>query len=60
MYLGSVGVAALLLGMAAFVLAMFSLREENSFKLFPYLASFTSFFSVGIWAALYAAGFLLA
>lgn len=38
MYLGSAGVAAMLLGIVAFVLAMFSLREENSFKLFPCLA----------------------
>lgn len=59
MYLGSAGVAAMLLGMVAFVLAVKSLGEENSFKLFPYLATLSSFLITGIWIALYVMGFLL-
>lgn len=57
MYLGSAGVSSLLVGLLAFVLAIKSLGEENSFKLFPYLATVFSFLAAGIWIALYAVGF---
>lgn len=57
MYLGSVGVFSMLLGMVAFVIAVRSLKEENSFKLFPYLATISSFLVSGVWIALYVAGF---
>ncbi len=57
MYLGSAGVASMLLGMIALVLAVKSLREENSFKLFPYLSTISSFLVTGTWIALYVAGF---
>lgn len=60
MYLGSAGVASMLLSIVAFVLAVMSLKEENSFKLFPYLATVVSFLAAGVWIALYAAGFLIA
>ena len=56
MYLGSAGVAAMLLGVVAFVTALGSLREENSFKLFPYLSTLVSFLAVGVWIALYVVG----
>lgn len=59
MYLGSAGVASMLIGLVALVLAILSLREENSFKLFPYLATVFSFLAAGVWVALYTAGFLL-
>ena len=36
-----------------------SLREENSYRFFPYLATVCSFLAVGVWAALYIVGFLL-
>lgn len=58
MYLGSAGVASLLLGVVALVLAVLSLREENSFKFFPYLATLSSFFVTGLWVALYVVGFV--
>lgn len=58
MYLGSAGVASMLIGMVSFVLALGSLREENSYKLFPYLATACSFLITGIWIALYVIGFL--
>lgn len=58
MYLGSAGVASMLLGVVALVLAVKSLGEENSFKLFPYLATVCSFLTTGVWAALYIVGFV--
>lgn len=59
MYLGSAGVTSMLIGMVAFVLALKSLGEENSFKLFPYLSTVCSFLITGVWIALYVAGFML-
>lgn len=56
MYLGSAGVASMLLGIVALVIAVKSLKEENSFKLFPYLATLGSFLASGAWIALYVAG----
>lgn len=60
MYLGSAGVASMLLGIVALVIAVMSLREENSFKIFPYLATVFSFLAAGVWVALYVTGFMLA
>lgn len=60
MYLGSAGVSSMVLGVVALGLSVVSLREENSFKLFPYLSTVLSFLITGIWIALYAAGFLMA
>lgn len=59
MYLGSAGVSSMLLGVVALVIAITSLREENSFKLFPYLAAIFSFLAAGVWIALYVIGFML-
>lgn len=59
MYLGSAGVSSMLLSIVALVLALLSLREENSYKLFPYLATTVSFLDAGIWIALYVVGFIL-
>lgn len=56
MYLGSAGVTSMLIGMVALVNAIMSLQEENSFKLFPYLATICSFLATGIWITLYAVG----
>ena len=42
----------------ALVLAVKSLGEENSFKLFPYLSTLCSLLITGIWVALYVIGFL--
>lgn len=58
MYLGSAGVAAMLLGIVAMVIAVKSLKEENSFKLFPYLATLCSFLATGAWVTLYVVGFV--
>ena len=56
MYLGSAGVASLLMGGVAFVLAVQSLREENSFRLFSYLSAVCSFLITGVWIVLYIIG----
>ena len=58
MYLGSAGVSSMLLSVVALVLAIKSLTEENSFKLFPYLATVFSFLAAGVWIALYVVGFM--
>ena len=57
-HVGSAGVTVLLVGIRAPVLAVKSLGEENSFKLFPYLSTLCSLLITGIWVALYVIGFL--
>lgn len=59
MYLGSAGVASMILSIVAFVLAVMSLKEEDSFKLFPYLATGSSFLALGTWIGLYIMGFMI-
>lgn len=60
MYLGSAGVTSLILSIVAFVLSVMSLREEDSFKLFPYLATICSGLALATWIALYVMGIVLA
>ena len=45
--------------LAAVILAIISLKEENSFRSIPYAATFLSIFSLLIWIAVYAGGILL-
>ena len=45
--------------LAAVILAIISLKEENSFRSIPYAATFFSIFSLLIWIAVYAGGILL-
>ena len=58
MYLGSAGVCSMLISFVAAAVAVMSLKEEESFKLFPYLATVLSFLSAAAWIAIYAAGML--
>ncbi len=58
-YLGSVGVLALVVAIIAFVQAVKSLREEDTFRAFPVLSLILSFVATGAWIALYTAGFVL-
>ncbi len=48
MYLGSAGVSSMLVALVAVVLAVMSLREEESFKLFPYMSTVLSFLAAGM------------
>lgn len=59
MYLGSAGVTSMILSVVAFVLAVTSLQEEDSFKLFPYLGTFCSGLSLVTWIGLYVIGIVL-
>ena len=47
MYLGSAGVSSMFVGVIALFNAIVSLREENSYRFFPYLATVCSFLAVG-------------
>ncbi len=58
MYLGSAGVASMILSVVGLVFATLSLREEDSFKLFPYLGFVLSLMAVGTWVGLYIWGFI--
>lgn len=57
-YLGSGGVLALLIALAAFLLAMSSMREEKSYKVFPIAAAVVSVLSLAGGITLYIIGFL--
>lgn len=59
MYLGSAGVASMILSIVAVVLAVTSLREENSFKLFPLLATVCSGLVLAAWIGLYIMGMMI-
>ena len=56
---GSAGVAAMVLSLCMVGLAVTSLREENSFVLFPRLALFCSLLSVLCWGGTYISGFMI-
>ena len=58
-YLGSAGILALFVGLAAFIQAVKSLREEDAFRGIPIAAVFLSLLASGAWIALYAVGFSL-
>ena len=58
-YLGSAGVLALLISVCALILAILAVKEEDTFKTVPYISLVCSVLITGVWAAIYAAGFLL-
>jgi len=57
-YLGSFGVLALLLSVVAFVLSVLSIREEDSYRIFPVSAMICSTISLVGWLGVYLAGIL--
>lgn len=57
-YLGSGGVLSMLLALTAFILAVGSLREENSYKGIPVAASLMSGLALCSWIGVYVLGFL--
>lgn len=58
MYYGSIGVFAILFSLTAFILAVQSMREENSFRLFPRAALIVSLVTLFSWGGTYAIGFI--
>ena len=57
-YMGSVGVLALVVAIIAFVQAVKSLREDDTFRGFPVASMVLSVLAAGSWVALYTIGFL--
>ena len=58
-YFGSAGVLAMLLTFGAFALAAGSLKEEDSFQLFPRLGLGLSLLAMVCWIGTYVWGFVL-
>mgnify|MGYP006887143792 FL=1 len=58
-YIDCYGIVGFFAALAAVILAIISLKEENSFRSIPYAATFLSIFSLLIWIAVYAGGILL-
>ena len=58
-YFGSAGVLAVLLSIVVLVVAVGSLKEEDSFKLFPRLSSFLAVLGLVCWGGTYVLGFFL-
>lgn len=58
-YLGSTGLLALVAAVAAFIQAVKSLREEDTFRGIPVISVILSLLASGAWIALYAVGFSL-
>lgn len=57
-YIGSFGVLAMMLSVVAFVLSVLSLREEDSYRVFPVAAMICSSISLVGWIGVYLAGIL--
>lgn len=58
-YVGSAGLFSMLLSVIALVLGIKSLREEETYKIFPGIGTFLSAVSFLGWAAVYALGFYM-
>ena len=58
-YYGSIGVLAMLASVVVVVVAAGSLREEDSFRLFPRLGLFLSVVNIVCWAGTYVMGFVI-
>lgn len=57
-YYGSAGVLAMLVSFASVVFAAGSMREEDSFQLFPRLGLLLSMLSVACWVGTYTLGWM--
>lgn len=58
LYYGSLGCILLVLSLAAVVFAIQSEREEESFKIFPHIATFLSVLVLVCWAGTYIWGLM--
>ncbi len=59
MYFGSVGVIAMILSVINVGFALTTLKEEDSFMIFPHIAATTSVLAVVCWVGTYMLGFLI-
>lgn len=57
-YFGAFGVLAMLIAVVALVLSITTLKEEDSFTLFPKMAMITSVVSTLLWIGNYVQGFM--
>ncbi len=57
-YFGAFGVLAMLIAVVALVLSITTLKEEDSFTLFPKMAMITSVLSTLLWIGNYVQGFM--
>ena len=57
-YYGAFGVLAMLIAIVALVLSITTLKEEDSFTLFPKMAMATSVVSTLLWISNYVQGFM--
>ena len=57
-YFGAFGVLAMLVAIVATVLSITTLKEEDSFALFPRMALITSVLSTLLWSGNYMQGFM--
>lgn len=57
-YFGAFGVFAMIVAIVSLVLSIITLKEEDSFMLFPRLAVITSLLSTLLWVGNYIQGFM--
>lgn len=57
MWIGSLALISILLGMVGLILGLMSFRNENSYKLFAQIGSFLNVFVLLIWGLIYMIGF---
>ena len=58
-YLGSAGILALAVALTAFIQAVKSIREDDTFRGIPIASIILSVLAAGAWIAVYTAGFVL-
>lgn len=57
MWIGSLALISILLGVVGLILGLMSFRTENSYKLFAQIGSFLNVFVLLIWGLIYMIGF---
>lgn len=56
-YLGSGGVLAMLVALAAFILAVMSMKEEDRYRIFPVMSLVFGIVALVGWVVIYVSGF---
>lgn len=57
MWIGSMALISILLGVVGLILGLMSFKKENSYKLFAQIGSFLNVFVLLIWGLIYMIGF---